>query len=108
MSKIYLPTQYLNKPCYVVNNDYIRVYESTNNNYQNTVYDIYFKNDYMVRRNSSSYSSNTLCDNINTYTDEVFYRYDYDKSLISFAILFLFIIVVPFKLTIFRFFRRLR
>ncbi len=97
MSKIYLPSQYLNKPCYVVNNDYIRVFETTNNS-NNVVYDIYFKNNYYVKRSNSSYSYNTQCDNINTYTDSVYYRYDFDKILIIFIIILIFCFYFPYRI----------
>lgn len=106
MSKIYLPTDYLNKPCYVVNSDYIRVYNSTNSN-NNTVYDIYFKNDYMIKQGTANYSSNTICDHINTYTDEVYYRYDFHNILFIFLSLCIIFFAPGFKL-FFRMFRRFR
>lgn len=106
MAKVYLPTEYLNKPCYVVNNDYIRVYNSLNNS-NNIVYDVYFKNDYMIRRGTSSYSSSTQCDNINTYTDEIYYRYDFDKILFLFLGLCIVFFYPGFKLFL-RLFRRFR
>lgn len=105
MSKIYVPSEYLNKPCYQVNNNYIRVFETTNRS-DNTVYDIYVNQDYQVRRNTASYSSSTYCDNINTYTDEIYYRTDFDKILIIFIILCFICFGFPIKLFR-RLFRRL-
>lgn len=102
MSKIYLPSEYVDMPCKVVNSNYIRVYD--NNNYS-TYYDIYFNQDYMVKSGTTSYTQNVSCDIINEYTDEIFYRNDFDKILIIFLILFIFIIKYPFKI-VFRFFRR--
>ena len=59
MSKIYLPTEYVNSPCKVINNGYIRVY--TNSNLTNYV-DIYINQYYMIREgyNSYGYSFSTL------------------------------------------------
>lgn len=107
MSKIYLPSEFLGKPCYIINSDYIRVYNSINST-NNTVYDIYFKNDYMVKRSTSNYSTSTLCDSYNVFTDNIIYRYDFSNSLICFSIMFLFIIFIPLRLTFFRIFRRFR
>ena len=106
MSKIYLPSSYLNKPCYLVNNDYIRVY-STTNSQNNVVYDIYFKNDYMIKQGTASYSTSTQCDRINTYTDVIYYRYDFDKILITLLIFCIFTLLIPLKV-ILRLFRRFR
>lgn len=104
MSKIYLPTEYLNKPCYVINNGYIRVYNSTNSS-NNTVYDIYINQDYMVRRTTAGYSSSTMCDTSNTYTDDIYYRTDFDKIIVIFLCLCVFCFLFPLKI-FFRFFRR--
>lgn len=106
MSTIYLPKEYLNKPCYQVNQNYIRVFETTNYNSYNTVYDIYINQDYQVRQGSANYNSNTVCDNLNTYTDDIYYRTDFYKSLIILVILFIFIVNFPVKIFK-RMFRRL-
>lgn len=105
MSKIYLPTEYLNKPCYVINADYIRVYNTVYTNQNNVVYDIYIKQDYMIRQTTATYTSNTLCDRFNTYTDDFYYRTDIDKILIVFLILAFCCLWLPFKLFM-RLFRR--
>lgn len=107
MSKIYVPTKYLNKPCYVINNGYIRVYETTNNNYSNTVHDIYINQDYMVKTSTASFSSSTLCDHENEYTDNFYYRTDIDKVLIIFLILAIVVVMCPLKIVL-RFFKRFR
>lgn len=96
--KIYLPTDYLNKPCYVINNGYIRVYNTVNTEERNIVYDIYVNQNYMVKKSSASYSSNTVCDTTNTYTDDVYYRNDFDSILIIFLILSIFCFYIPLKL----------
>ncbi len=106
MAKIYLPTEYLNKPCYVINNGYIRVYNTTHNS-NNIVYDIYINQDYQVRRTTSGYSSSTQCDTMNQYTDDIYYRTDFDRILVIFLILCIFCILIPLKLFL-RLFRRLQ
>lgn len=105
MAKIYLPSEYLNKPCYQVNQNYIRVFETTYNNSSNIVYDIYINQDYQVKRNLSNYNSNTICDNINVYTSEIYYRTDMPDILLMFFIFCIFIFLLPLKIFI-RFFRR--
>ena len=97
MSKIYLPTEYLNKPCYIINNDYIRVYNTVNPR-DNVVYDIYINQDYMIKQSIASYSDYTVCDSINTFTDDVYYRTDLDKILIIYLILSIFMFYIPLKL----------
>lgn len=85
--KIYLPTEYLNKPCYIVNNGYIRVYETIRTNNQNVVYDIYINQDYMVKEGTSYFSSSTICDTVNVYTDDYFYRRDIVDILLFYVIM---------------------
>ena len=104
MAKIYLPSEYLNKPCYVVNNDYIRVYNTIHQNQQNTVYDIYLDQDYMVKQTNANYSSNIQCDTINTYTDDWFSRVDLPDILTCIFILCIFVILIPCQV-MFRFFK---
>ena len=81
MAKIYLPTNLLNSECKVVNNDYIRVY--TNNNYTSWT-DVYFKSGYYLKSGQSNYPNTVSCDNLNTFTDNIFYRYDCANSLLIF------------------------
>lgn len=94
MAKIYIPTQYLNYSCKVVNNDYIRVYTNNNNT---TWTDIYFKSDYYLKNGQSTYSNNVTCDSLNTYTDNFFYRYDFDKSILIFFIIAIVCFWFPYK-----------
>lgn len=88
MAKIYLPTEYVDYSCKVVNNGYIRVY--TNNN--NTEWtDVYINQDYQLKEGYSTYSQNVNCDNVNSYTDNIWYRTDIDKiMLVFFAFFFIF------------------
>lgn len=106
MAKTYIPTEYLNMPCKVVYSDYIRVYETTNDRYNN-VYDIYFKNDYLVKKGTASFTDSIVCDNINTYTDDFYYRQDMPQILLMFVIFCIFVFIVPLKVFI-RLFRRYR
>lgn len=96
MSKIYLPTEYVNKSCKVVNNDYIRVFD--NNSYTSWT-DVYFKNGYYLKAGYSQYGQNNVaCDSLNTFTDNIFYRYDTSDSLIIFFIISLVCFYFPFKI----------
>ena len=107
MAKIYLPTVHLNRPCKVINENYIRVYHTTNQGtgVTNTVTDIYFKSDYITRQTTASYTTSILCDSTNTYTDDFYYRYDFTNILINFLIMSIIMFVIP--VTIYkRFFRR--
>lgn len=95
MTKIYLPTDLLNNNCKVIYNDYIRVY--TNSNYTQWT-DVYFRNDYMLKNGTTNYSQNVICDNLNTYTDDFYYRYDFDKIIIIFFIMVIITIYFPYRL----------
>lgn len=95
MSKIYLPSEYVNSPCKVINNDYIRVY--TNSNYTDYV-DIFINQDYMIRQGFNSYSYSGQCDSLNTYTDNFYYRTDFPDILLMFSIFVLFGIYLPFRI----------
>lgn len=106
MAKVYLPTEYLNKPCYQVYNDYIRVWNSTDYD-SNTYYDVYFKNDYLVKQGKNSFSSHQACDSLNTYTDVIYYRYDFDKIIFLFLSLCIIFFYPGFKIFL-RMFRRFR
>lgn len=94
MATIYIPSDYINN-CNVVYSNYIRSY--TNNNYTQWV-DIYFTQDYMLKPGYSNYGqSGVQCDQLNTYTTDIWYRYDIDKILTIFIILFVIILVIPYK-----------
>lgn len=94
MAKIYLPSNLVNKDCKVVFNDYIRVYD---NNTYNSWVDVYFKSDYYLKRGQTTYPINVSCDNINSYTDNLFYRYDMPSILIMFFIITLVCFYFPFR-----------
>lgn len=104
MSKIYIPTEYLDSPCKVVNNGYIRAY--TNNNLTEYV-DIFVNQDYMLKKGYSNYSYNGYCDNINNYTDDFYYRTDLSNILLNVFIIALFGLYLPYKIFMKLFNRRL-
>lgn len=87
MSKIYLPTEYVDN-CNVINNGYIRSYTNS----QRTEWvDIYVNQDYMIRTGYSNYSNNITCDTFNTYTDNYYYRVDFPQIFTLFFLMTLFI-----------------
>ena len=95
MSKIYLPSEYVNSPCKVINNGYIRAY--TNSSLTEYV-DIYLNQDYMLKQGTYSYGYTGQCDTINTYTDNFYYRTDFPDILLMFSIFVLFGIYLPFRI----------
>lgn len=108
MANIYLPEEYVDMPCKVVNNGYIRVYRTTNTNQSNVVYDIYIDQDYQVKQGTSSYSASTQCDYINNYTSDWWYRRDFKDIVITYFILLILFVYIPYKVVITSFFRRAR
>lgn len=102
MSKIYVPN-YVNTNCVVVRSEeVIRKYETTPT-YNSTVnyIDYYIHSDYIEQpgfQTFNQYSTLPTCLSSNTITTDIEYRMDYDKSLIIFAIIFLFSIYLPTKL----------
>lgn len=95
MSKIYIPSDYLDSPCIIQYNGYMRAY--TNNQLTEYV-DIYYQNNYSLKQGTSYQGYNGVCDTINEYTDDFYYRNDFDSILIGFSILSIFIIFIPLKI----------
>ena len=96
MAKIYLPSDLVNKDCKVVYNDYIRVY--TNSQHTNYT-DVYFKSGYYIKQGTTYQApGNLVCDNVNTYTDNIFYRFDSANSLLISFVLFIFCFYMPFRI----------
>lgn len=95
MSKIYIPSDFVHSPCIIQNNGYMRAY--TNNQLTNYV-DIYYENNYALKVGTSYNGYTGVCDTINTYTDDFYYRVDFDSILIGFSILSIFIIYIPLKI----------
>lgn len=94
MSKIYLPDGLSEHSCKVVYNDYVRVY--TNNNYTSWV-DVFINQDYMQKEGFSTYSQSPLCDNLNSYTNDFYYRVDFMQILIMFSLFTFFGLFIPIK-----------
>ena len=94
MAKIYVPTDFLNN-CNVFNDNYIRSY--INSSHTEWV-DIYFKDNYALKSGNSTYPGNVVCDNLNTYVDDIYYRYDICNSLVIFLILCIFIFLLPLRI----------
>lgn len=94
MAKIYLPSEYINN-CNVVNQNYIRSYINDN---RTEWVDIYINQDYQLKRGYSTYGNNVVCDFINTYTDNFYYRLDFSNILIDFFIISLVGILLPVKI----------
>ena len=107
MAKIYLPSPYHTRPCKVIFNDYIRVYNTTNVNQTNVIYDIYINQDYMVKQGTATYTTSVVCDTLNTYTDDYFYRVDIVNILLYFILILMLLFAIPFYLFK-RFFGRFR
>lgn len=84
MSKIYLPEEYVNMPCKVINNGYIRVY--VDNSYTN-YYDIYVNQDYMAKYGTTNYTQTVVCDTLNEYTTAYFYRTDATELMLLFMLI---------------------
>lgn len=95
MIKIYLPSEYVNSPCKVINNGYIRAY--TNSSLTEYV-DIYINQDYMLKQGTYNYGYDGRCDTINTYTDDFYYRTDFPDILFMFLVFVLFCIYLPFRI----------
>lgn len=96
--KIYVPDS--SYSCYVVNaNGYIRAYQTTPAYNSSSVYrDYYFTNNYYYNDGTqswSSYSTLPSCIDSSVLTTDVWYRYDFDKILTIFLILFIFIVLIP-------------
>lgn len=70
MATIYLPSDYINN-CNVVYNGYIRSYT---NNQRTEWVDIYINQDYQIKHGSTNYSSTVVCDSLNTYTTNEYYK----------------------------------
>lgn len=94
MSKIYVPEEYVNN-CNIFNDNYIRSYT---NNQRTEWVDIYYKDNYAEKIGSTNYSQSVYCDTLNSYTNNVYYRYDFDKILIMFFILLLFCFYFPYRI----------
>ncbi len=99
----YLPADLINSNFkYTVSNGIIRVITNNNcyQNYNSTLcdcYDVYLNNDYLVSNSfSCNYNPSSFLSS-NKFTDDFYYRTDFDSILIIFLILSIFIFLIPYK-----------
>lgn len=83
MATIYLPSSYIDN-CNVIYPNYIRSY--TNATYTTWV-DIYINQDYMEQLGSSSDPQSVVCDSLNSYTSNEYYKLGQREEWFSMLIL---------------------
>lgn len=105
MNNIYLPIDNVNDfACYsLYDKDTIRAYRSQPQIDSSSEYvDFYINSHYLQKTGIQTWGqwSNTLptCFSKSFITNDVYYRNDFDSILIIFSILFIFIIVLPYKI----------
>lgn len=105
MKNIYLPIENLNDfACYsVIDKDTIRAYKTQPQLDSSSEYvDFYINSHYLQKTGTQSWgqwnSSLPICVSKSSFTNDVYYRNDFDSVLIIFLILFIFIIVLPYKI----------
>lgn len=97
---LYIPST--NYPCIVVqNHDTIRAYHTTPTLNSTTQYTDYFVNSHYMKQEGSTtwnqYSTLPSC-NVETFTDNVYYRNDFDSILIIFFIILLVCFYFPYRI----------
>ena len=106
MSKIYLPSNMINSNwSYEINADNYFVVHTNNNCYNNgyntwycDCYKVYPTMDYITSNAFACYQGNYASINYNDLTSDFWYRIDIDKCLVIFLIIFLFGILLPYKI----------
>lgn len=105
MKNIYLPIENLNDfACYsVIDKDTIRAYYTQPQLDSSSEYvDFYINSHYLQKTGTQSWgqwnSSLPICVSKSSFTNDIYYRNDFDSVLIIFLILFIFIIVLPYKI----------
>lgn len=106
MGKIYMPQNMINSNWgYELNADdnyfVVHTYNNCYNNYNTQYcdcYKIYPTMDYITTNAFACYRGNYASINYNDLTSDFWYRIDIDKSLIIFTILFIFGILIPYKI----------
>lgn len=104
MAKTYLPTDLINSSySYEINENSIIVNKHTNCtqgqgiNYCDCVI-VYPNNDYLTTDNYRCYQYSNANISYTSFTDDVYYRLDLWKILVIFIVMFIFIIVIPWRL----------
>lgn len=91
MATIYLPDNYIDN-CNVIYNGYIRSY--TNDTFTEWV-DIYIHQDYMEQFGSTSDPQPVVCDSLNTYSSNLYYKIGQHEEWFSMLTLaFLFVLIL--------------
>lgn len=94
-----------------LNNGYIRVYDRTPSSNSTIGYiDYFIDKDYITRTGTQSFSNynyNLNCQSHSDFTTEFYYRIDFDKIMVIFVLLAIFVVYIPLK-CVFRLFRRMR
>lgn len=105
MNKLYLPIDNISDfACYsVIDKDTIRAYRTQPQLDSSSEYvDFYINSHYLEKTGTQSWgqwqTSLPTCLSLNIITNDVYYRSDFDSVLIIFLILFIFIIVLPYKI----------
>lgn len=105
MENIYLPVYDVNDyACYsVLDKDTIRAYKTQPQLDSSSEYvDFYINSHYLQKTGIQSWgqwnSSLPTCFTKSSITTDIYYRNDFDSILIIFLILFIFIIVLPYKI----------
>lgn len=104
MSKTYMPSELLhNNWGYELNDYYITIhtYENCYNQYNTTYCDcirLYYNLDYQVSNRFICSNNFSVSMPYNNFTSDFWYRKDITNSLIIFTILFIFGILIPYKI----------
>ena len=105
MNNLYLPIENVSDfKCYsVLDRETIRAYVQQPQLDSSSQYlDFFINSHYLQKTGTQSFgnwnSSLPVCLDSNTITNEVYYRNDFDSILIIFLVLFIFIIVLPYKI----------
>lgn len=101
----YLPTEQINEEYfYSINNDTITIFKNCNNS-ECQCNDVYSNINYLTSQNYTCTLQNHNFIDYSSFTDNLYYRLDFDKIMIIFYLMAFFIIYCPIVI-ITRFFRR--
>lgn len=101
---IYLPIDdFSSYSCYYVyDKDTIRVYDSLPQLNTSSNYTDYFLNSHYLTKSGSqtwgNYSQLPVCENVNKFTNDIYYRNDMPSILLMFLIFCIFCFYIPFKI----------
>lgn len=105
MKNIYLPIESFNDfACYsVFDKDTIRAYKTQPQLDSSSEYVDFYINSHYLQKTGTQFwgqwnNNFPTCVSQSSFTNDVYYRNDFDSVLIIFLILFIFIIVLPYKI----------